>query len=244
MIKTITGGLLAFLPLNLIVTSKRTVNPKTGEPLTINVVTIENRNGGQEKLQKFALDLGHERTKLIENMETIEKEAKDSIVPETEDEEKEIFEEFYPNNIIEGETKKEVVATDEKAEKKEPEKKDNAKTTGSKAVKTSDKKSVAAEEDKILGKSRKVEVVKPDEVVEAKQIKPAKQTGIPAKIKKDQLVKILDLKNNKRQINDQKIWYKLIKNMKFPDVTKANDMTVEQGDKFIKFLEELDDIPF
>jgi hypothetical protein len=41
LIKTITGGLLAFLPLNLIVTSKRTVNPKTGEPLTINVVTWE-----------------------------------------------------------------------------------------------------------------------------------------------------------------------------------------------------------
>ena len=69
-------------------------------------------------------------------------------------------------------------------------------------------------------------------------------TGIPVKIRKDQLVKILNLKVNLLQINDQKAWGKLIKNMKFPKVTKANDMSVEQGDLFIEYLEAMTDVPF
>lgn len=251
LIKAATGGLLSFIPLRLVINPKKTIIPSTGAPTTIYVVTVEFQ-GGIEQLQKKALEMGRERVSLIENMRDIEIEARKIVSSDADAdrEEKEFAEEFFPENI-ETETKKETVGTDEKS--KDTTKKADAKKTGGKADKSQDKKPAAVKEDKLLGKARKAEVVKSDKTVEAvipieptktvkaEQTKPA---AAPIKIRKDQLVKILDLKVNKRQINDQKVWHKLIKNMKFPDVTKANNMTAEQGDKFIKFLEELDDIPF
>ncbi len=49
---------------------------------------------------------------------------------------------------------------------------------------------------------------------------------------------------NVLKIKDMKGWLKLIKDMKFPNVKKANEMSAEQGDEFIKYLEELKDLPF
>ena len=270
LIKAATGGLLSFIPLRLVINPKKTIIPATGAPTTIYVVTVEFQ-GGIEQLQKKALEMGRERVSLIENMRDIEIEARKIVSSDidTDREEKEFAEEFFPDSI-KVETKKEAVTTDEKVEKKELEKKNDEKKTGSEKVKATDKKPAAAKEDSLLGKATVPEVVKPVKCKgimteeefeldkqEAKDSEPhfvksdelskeqiSEATGISIKIRRDQLVKILDLKVNKRQINDQKVWHKLIKNMKFPDVTKANDMTVEQGDKFIKFLEELDDIPF
>jgi hypothetical protein len=166
-------------------------------------------------------------------MGTIEKEAKDFIVPETEDEEKEIFEEFYPENIIEGEAKKEAMTTEA-----------DAKTTGSEAVKATNKKPVAAEEDKLLGKATRPEVVKKEADHLAPYNEPASVDEFDI-IGKDQLKVILDLKVNLLKINDQKAWASLIKGMKFgKDVKKANDMTVLQGDQFIETLKALVDVPF
>ena len=55
---------------------------------------------------------------------------------------------------------------------------------------------------------------------------------------------ILKLKKMTLQINDQKAWTALVKNMKFSGVEKANDMTTEQGDLFIETLKALSSIPF
>jgi hypothetical protein len=231
LIKAATGGLLSFIPLRLVINPKKTIIPATGQPTTIYVVTVEFQ-GGIDQLQKKALEMGKERVSLIENMRDIEIEARKIVSSDvdTDKEEKEFAEEFFPENI-ETETKKETVGTDEKIDTT---KKIDAKTTGGETIKTTDKKPAAAKEDKLLGKATESEVVKnePASVDESE------------KISRNQLKIILDLKVNKRQINDQKVWHKLIKNMKFPDVTKANDMTAEQGDKFIQYLEELGDVPF
>ena len=255
LIKTMTGGLLAFLPLQLVVTSKQTVNPVSGESLTIQVVTVESR-GTLGELQQLALNMGDERNSLIKNMSVIEAEAKKALLPETMEEEKEIFEEFYPDNIIE---EKE---SEPKDEKNKAAKKDTSKEkVGSEPVEPQNKTKPDKEEDSLLGSATIPESVNkstglptestvPETTVmpgkDSEEKKPVKQetSTVPEKIRKDQLVKILDLKVNKRQINDQKVWHKLIKGMKFINVTKANDMTAEQGDKFIEYLETLDKIPF
>jgi hypothetical protein len=245
LIKAATGGLLSFIPLRLVINPKKTIIPATGQPTTIYVVTVEFQ-GGIEQLQQKALEMGKERVSLIENMRDIEIEARKIVSSnvDTDREEKEFAEEFFPENIETTEIKK-----NEKAKKKESKKKDDAKTTGGEAVKATDKTESVKKEDPLLGKTMEP---KNFSVKKATNSKPllnavAEFEGDVLKpdiIRKDQLVKILDLKVNKRQINDQKVWHKLIKNMKFPDVTKANDMTAEQGDKFIKYLEELGDIPF
>ena len=255
LIKAATGGLLSFIPLRLVINPKKTIIPTTGKPTTVYVVTVEFQ-GGVEQLQQKALEMGRERVSLIENMRDIEAEAKRIVSVDTEQEEKEIAEEFFPENIIE---KKEPEPKDEKIKAA---KKDTSKEkVGSEPVEPQNKTKPDKEEDNLLGSATIPEsvnkntglptestvpetTVMPDKDSEEK--KPAKQetSTVPEKIRKDQLVKILDLKVNKRQINDQKVWHKLIKGMKFINVTKANDMTAEQGDKFIEYLEELDKIPF
>lgn len=291
LIKAATGGLLSFIPLRLVINPKKTIIPTTGKPTTVYVVTVEFQ-GGVEQLQQKALEMGRERVSLIENMRDIEAEAKRIVSVDTEQEEKEIAEEFFPENI---ETKKPSATTKKKTEVKDEKDKTAKKNTskekvGSESVESQNEAKPDKKEDSLLGsatKSKNVNkviglptestvpktTVMPDKGV--KEEKPVKQetSTVPetiktviriaanevinaekakkpefeatAKIRKDQLVKILNLKVNKRQINDQKVWHKLIKNMKFPDVTKANDMTASQGDIFIDYLERLDDdIPF
>lgn len=279
LIKAATGGLLSFIPLRLVINPKKTIIPATGQPTTIYVVTVEFQ-GGIEQLQQKALEMGKERVSLIENMRDIEIEARKIVSSDvnTDQEEKEFAEEFFPENIE---------TTEVTSGKDSVKKADKTKTTESETVKASVKTESAKKEDPLLGqarepkavnkitdpptestvsettpfaiperiktviktaanevisaeKAKKTEVVKP---VELSKEQISEATGIPVKIRKDQLVKILNLKVNERQINDQKVWHKLIKNMKFPDVTKANHMTAKQGDKFIKFLEELGDVP-
>ena len=255
LIKAATGGLLSFIPLRLVINPKKTIIPSTGAPTTIYVVTVEFQ-GGIDQLQKKALEMGKERVSLIENMRDIEIEARKIVSSDvdTDKEEKEFAEEFFPENIETIEVKKD--------EKVETAKKDTSeKKVGSKPVKSQDKAKSDKKEDSLLGAATIPKNVKettvsstepmvpettvtPDAGLEEKKSIKQETSMVPEKIRKDQLVKILDLKVNKRQINDQKVWHKLIKNMKFSDVTKANDMTVEQGDKFITYLEELGDIPF
>ena len=254
LIKAATGGLLSFIPLRLVINPKKTIIPATGAPTTIYVVTIEFQ-GGIEQLQQKALEMGQERVSLIENMRDIEIEARKIVSSDidTDKEEKEFAEEFFPENIETTEIK-----TDEKTEEKEFEKKDDEKTTGGEAVKTTNKKPAAAKEDKLLGKATGLEVVKPVKPVSlvkpikpikpvepVKAVEPEQTKPAVAAITRDQLKIILDLKVNLLKINDQKAWSALIKKMKFgKDVTKANNMTVEQGDKFIETLKALADVPF
>jgi len=226
LIKAATGGLLSFIPLRLVINPKKTIIPATGAPTTIYVVTVEYQ-GGIDDLQKKALEMGKERVSLIENMRDIETEARKIVSPDSDDldrEEKEFAEEFFPE---EPETEKEAVATDEKAEtKKEP----YAKTAGSKESKpesTKEAEKADAPKDSLLGQPT------------------GKVVNAETPITRDQLKIILGLKVNNLKISDQKAWGALIKKMRFgKDVTKANSMTTEQGDKFIKYLESLSDNPF
>jgi hypothetical protein len=253
LIKAATGGLLSFIPLRLVINPKKTIIPATGAPTTIYVVTVEFQ-GGIDQLQKKALEMGQERVSLIENMRDIELEARKIVSSDvdTDREEKEFAEEFFPENIE---------TTEVTSGKNSVKKTDKAKTTGGETVKATDKKPAAAKEDKLLGKATGPEVVKPVEnvslvkpiepvepvevveVVEPEQTKPV--AAASDKIKKDQLKVILDLKVNLLKINDKKAWASLIKGMKFgKDVKKANDMTALQGDKFIETLKALADVPF
>ena len=290
LIKAATGGLLSFIPLRLVINPKKTIIPTTGKPTTVYVVTVEFQ-GGVEQLQRKALEMGRERVSLIENMRDIEAEAKRIVSVDTEQEEKEIAEEFFPENI---ETKKPSATTKQEIDS-EPHKKletetaefkkarqsikkdTSKKKTGSEPVEPQDKAKPYKEKDDLLGTATKPESVNkpyanttdstvPETIVkpnaDSEEKKPAKQetstapsmqtkttkkpdkTWLPGMITKAQVLIILKLKANNLQINDQKAWTAIVKSMKFPDVTKANDMTTEQGDKFIAYLEELSDIPF
>lgn len=247
LIKALTGGLLAFLPLQLVVRPKKTIIPNTGQPTTVYVASIE-YPGGIEELQKKALEMGAESAKLITNMHEIEAETRRIVAPvNNEKEEFETAIEFFPDSIE--------LASDQPDQIKTTTTKKNTgkKKAGSKPVESQNKAEPEQKEDNLLGTTTKSERINKDTDAITKSTEPETKITHDAgsapmqeceKIRKDQLVKILDLKVNKRQINDQKVWHKLIKNMKFPDVTKANDMTVEQGDKFIAYLEALEKVPF
>lgn len=215
LIKAATGGLLAFIPLRLVINPKKTLIPSTGQHTTIYVVTVEFQ-GGIEELQQKALEMGKERVSLIENMRDIETEAKRIVSPDTVQEERDIAEEFFPENI---ETEKGATQEDEE-------------------IKPSETDSQEAESEETETSPDETKPENEPEVEDESKIDP------PEKIRKSQLVEILALKKTNLQINDQKAWHELIKSMKFPDVEKANDMTAEQGDKFIEYLKSLQDIPF
>jgi len=233
LIKRTTGGLLSFLPLCLAIQPKKTIIPATGQPTTIYVVMVGAQES-YEKLQQIALEMGKDRMTLIENIRDVEIEARKIVSSDidTDREEKEFAEEFFPENIEPAvqeqkpaKQKKEAKPTDEKS--KDTKKATDAKTTGGKAVKSQDAKEPEKEEDSLLG-----------------QAIPASTVTEPAKITRDQLKTILNLKANILKINDQKAWGKLIKDMKFPGVEKANNMTAKQGDLFIENLKALENIPF
>lgn len=255
LIKALTGGLLAFLPLQLVVRPKKTIIPNTGQPTTVYVASIE-YPGGIEELQKKALEMGAENAKLITNMHEIEAETRRIVAPvNNEKEEFETAIEFFPDSIeLASDQPDQIKTTTTKKEPKSKNEKDTSKKkVGSELVESQNEAKPEKKEDDLLGTATKSERINKDTDAITKSTKTetkiTRDAGSVAmqeyeRIRKDQLVKILDLKVNKRQINDQKVWHKLIKNMKFPDVTKANDMTVEQGDKFIEYLEELNDVPF
>ena len=221
LIKAATGGLLSFIPLRLVINPKKTIIPATGAPTTIYVVTVEFQ-GGIEELQMKALTMGRERVSLIENMRDIEAEARNIVSGDTDSdrEEREFAEEFFPDSIEIENVETDTPAAVEKSEVKKP-----VDDLLGKAVETEKEPDPESEPD------TEPEVV---ETVEEP----------PAKITRDQLVVILNMKANVLKISDQKAWGALIKKMKFKGVTKANDMTAEQGDKFIKQLEALAEVPF
>ena len=224
LIKAATGGLLSFIPLRLVIDSKKTIIPATGQPTTIYVVTVEFQ-GGIEQLQQKALEMGKERVSLIENMRDIEIEAKKIVTVDTEREEKEFAEEFFPENVVSVETEK---TKDVEVEEKKP----SDDLLGEPTVATTPKINV--------GEVEKSEEKKPANANIEKPIK----TETTTKITKDQLKIILDLKINVLEINNAEAWAKLITDMNFEGVEKANGMDVEQGDKFIEYLKSLEKIPF
>ena len=247
LIKAATGGLLSFIPLRLVINPKKTIIPATGAPTTIYVVTVEFQ-GGIEELQQKALTMGQERVSLIENMRDIEIEARKIVSCNDADrEEREFVEEFYPNSLpdpTEVKPKKEekvkIVKKKAAAKKKETEgglRSEPGPGPDPEAVEPPTKKKT----DDLLGEV--VEINTEDKAIFTEPDPEPEAVEPPAKITRDQLVIILNLKSKTLKIDDQVAWGSLIKKMKFKDVFKANDMTAEQGDKFIEHLKSLAESP-
>ena len=100
LIKAATGGLLAFLPLHLMLTPKHTVIPSTGAPVVVYVSSLVFR-GTIEDLQKRALQMAQAKAKYLITMDEVENRARKMLesTTETPEEQKEIAEEFYPEGI-------------------------------------------------------------------------------------------------------------------------------------------------
>lgn len=104
LIKTATGGKIAGLPLMLVLNNKSTTIPKTGQPTTIQVVSICYR-GTMSGLQKRCLQIAHENAQFLLDMKELEENARNMLVHEvvSGDEEQDFQEEFYPDSVMNAE---------------------------------------------------------------------------------------------------------------------------------------------
>jgi len=97
LIRLATGGLVAWLPLNLEMRPKTTTIPGTGKSTTVYVVSLSFR-GDIATLRKTALDMAAEQRQYLLSMQDIEQAARktsDFASENTDD----VVEEFYPDNI-------------------------------------------------------------------------------------------------------------------------------------------------
>ena len=101
LIRQLTGGVLAGLPLILGVQPKTVVLPTTGQTQTIYVMSLEFR-GTQDELGRKALEIKRERAEFKIRTELLEEEVRRRMLalPDDEEEGRDIQEEFYPENNI------------------------------------------------------------------------------------------------------------------------------------------------
>lgn len=103
LIKNQTGGLLAGLPLEMIVRPKKTTSPIDGKPVTIYIVTLIYR-GTPQALRKLAYDVATEEAAHRLKLGDVESEVRKMLTTSVDDEivggdEVEHAEEFYPEDI-------------------------------------------------------------------------------------------------------------------------------------------------
>lgn len=108
LIKTRTGGILADIPLVLTVGPKACTNPKTGDPITIQVVCVMFK-GSMEELRQKALEYKTSDAQFFARLERVEEEARKLISADAAliDEAGDISEEFYPEEPAKEASKKE-----------------------------------------------------------------------------------------------------------------------------------------
>jgi hypothetical protein len=108
LISSITGGLLAGIPLNMTIMPKISTNPKTNDPVTIYVVGIE-FDGNVEQLRQFSLGMAQGEAVHRLRLKDVEYEAKRMIEYDVslKEERADIVEEYHPE-----ETKKDPVIPD------------------------------------------------------------------------------------------------------------------------------------
>ena len=101
LVKTATGGKIAGLPLMLMLNNKSTTIPKTGQPTTIQVVSVCYR-GTMSSLQKKCLQMASENAQFLLGMQEIERDARNMGVGDvvSDEEDRDFQEEFYPESII------------------------------------------------------------------------------------------------------------------------------------------------
>jgi len=102
LIKTITGGPLAGIPLNLVLSPKTVTVPTTGQNMVVYVVSLEFR-GAEEELAELGYEIARRRIEHQIKMEQIEAEARRLLPPQAEppEEQEEVAQEFYPEGTVE-----------------------------------------------------------------------------------------------------------------------------------------------
>ncbi|MBW1953857.1 MAG: hypothetical protein JRI66_12390, partial [Deltaproteobacteria bacterium] len=109
LIKTITGGPLAGIPLYLVLSPKTVTVPTTGQNMVVYVVSLEYR-GTEESLAELGYQIARRRIEHQVKMEAIEAEARRLLVPlqaEPPEEQAEVAQEFYPETAADGEAQAE-----------------------------------------------------------------------------------------------------------------------------------------
>lgn len=98
LVKTITGGPLAGIPLHLVLSPKTVTVPTTGKNMVVYVCSLEYR-GPEEKLAELGYDIAKRRIEHRIKMEHVEEEARRLLVAphqEPTEEQRATAEEYYP----------------------------------------------------------------------------------------------------------------------------------------------------
>jgi hypothetical protein len=98
LIKTITGGPLAGIPLHLVLSPKTVTVPTTGQNIVVYVVSLEFR-GTEQELAELGYQIARRRMEHRIKMEQVEADARARLVAphqEPQEEQAETAQEFYP----------------------------------------------------------------------------------------------------------------------------------------------------
>jgi len=100
LIQAITGGVLAGIPLKLVLSPKTVTIPGTGQNMIVYVVSLE-FPGTEQELAKIGYDIAKRRADHRAKMDQIEAEARKALehLEETPEEMREVQEEFYPEGV-------------------------------------------------------------------------------------------------------------------------------------------------
>lgn len=102
LIKTITGGPLAGIPLYMVLSPKTVTIPTTGQSMVVYVVSLEYR-GPEEQLAQIGYEIAKRRIEHQIRMGTVETQARRLLVApheETIQDQQETAEEFYPEGVV------------------------------------------------------------------------------------------------------------------------------------------------
>ncbi|MDD5643779.1 MAG: hypothetical protein PHX53_19160, partial [Syntrophales bacterium] len=100
LIQAITGGVLAGIPLKLVLSPKTVTIPGTGQNMIVYIVSLE-FPGTEQELAKIGYDIAKRRADHRAKMDQIEAEARKALehLEETPEEMREVQEEFYPEGV-------------------------------------------------------------------------------------------------------------------------------------------------
>ncbi len=226
-IQAASSGLLAFLPLHLIL-SPRAVTTPSGSQTTVYISSIIYR-GNIDQLRQQALGMAKEKASYLLQMETVEDNARQLMEAsvESDDEQAEVAEEFYPEGV-------DVKVEEPKVEKEKPKVKPKAKSKSK--PKPATKVETVTESPETVTKSPDTITAhlssfteSPDSTTDADG-----QSNPPEAITKDQKMQIVRLKKSNK-ITNPEVWAELLKPW---DVKSANFLTFDQAEEFIKALNE------
>ena len=246
-LKASTGGILAFLPLHLV------LKPLTVEtPVGIQTIYISSIifRGTIQDLQTKSLEMAKSKAKYLIAMDSVEDKARYALSKTTESpqEEKDVQQEFYPDNenIQDAEIQPDVEQPEvEKAEtggvtvprdkKVEPEKTklDIAKESIEKDKKEPETSSETVDENQDVDQTDNTDETD-NKQDESEQVDIGRQTPDIQMISKDQKHQVVKLKKEKK-IQTGAPWDKVLKPF---NVKTANDLTFDQAEKFIESLNE------